>query len=228
MKYTPYATLAAFAATTLAASAANLAQSGTFDRDIHVDAGDYWQSNGTTTTFAENRLFLIEDADQVTIIQKGAGTSMLILNSGKFLTARIHTLCLIGYDGGTGIVTINGEGKLVVGTVGIGLNGGTGILNINDEGLVYLGRLDIQNGTVNFGENSMGKFLVRGWDDSDYQQLWDDGKLTYNGKNNGNFDDHFEFIENYGDSYIRVLVPEPSTSALFGIAGLALLLRRHK
>ncbi len=236
MKYTPYTTLAAFAATTLAASAANLAQGGNIDSAIHVDTGDYWQSVNMTTTFTDRGIKIL-GADQATIIQQGPGTSTLAFTSSLFDSNEASgngTSFYIGDGAGAkGIVTINSGG----GFNGIGLtdfvigsNGGTGTLNINDDGMVYLNSLDIQNGTVNFVENSTGSFWVGNWGDSDYQQCWSNGKLTYNGQNNGSFNDHFEFIDDHGGRYIRAVVPvpEPCTSTLFGIAGLALLLRRHK
>ena len=62
-----------------------------------------------------------------------------------------------------------------------------------------------------------------------YEMLWNTGVLSKDGANVGTFAQNFTFTEN-GSAAAGTLtaVPEPSSAALLGLGGLALILRRRK
>ncbi len=233
MKYT---ILAAFAASTFAATAANTAPflQGDITLPAVVNAGDFWQSNGTTTTIKSTGSMTFNNVDWETIIQQNAaGTSTMTVETGGLLnftaTAGNGTRFFVGNANGTGVLNLNGgtfTGSNLTEFI-IGRQGATGTFNIN-AGTANVGHLDVDSdgtSTVNFGENSTGALTVTGWTVSDFETLWNDGKLTYNGAQTGNFSDHFQVS---GSTLSAVAVPEPSSTALLGLGGLALILRRRK
>lgn len=62
-----------------------------------------------------------------------------------------------------------------------------------------------------------------------FEDLWDAGVLTRNGGQVGTFAENFvESGSNGSDGYTVTAIPEPSSTALIGLAGLALILRRRK
>ncbi|MBK1830147.1 PEP-CTERM sorting domain-containing protein [Verrucomicrobiaceae bacterium R5-34] len=62
-----------------------------------------------------------------------------------------------------------------------------------------------------------------------WENLWDNGILQWNGANVGQFDDYFSTSGTAGTTeYTLTAVPEPSSAALVGLSGLALILRRRK
>jgi len=58
---------------------------------------------------------------------------------------------------------------------------------------------------------------------TDYEAFYTDGDLTIGGDNSAAFADVFQVSGN-----TLSLVPEPSSTALLGLGGLALILRRRK
>ncbi len=232
MKYT---ILAAFAASTLAATAGNVAVGGNITTPTTIASGDFWQSNGTTTTIQSGGSLVVTDASWETIIQQAAaGTSTLTVETGGSLdfsgASGNGTRFFVGNSNGNGILNLNG-GSLIGATLtefSIGREGATGTFNIN-AGTATVGHLEVDSdgtSTVNFGENSTGELTVTGWSTSNFEALWNDGKLTYNGAQTGSFSDHFQ-VSGVTGSTLSV-VPEPSSTALLGLGGLALILRRRK
>jgi len=62
-----------------------------------------------------------------------------------------------------------------------------------------------------------------------WETLWNDGILQFNGGNAGNFSDHFSTSgASNTKAYTLTTVPEPSSAALIGLGGIALILRRRK
>ncbi len=64
-----------------------------------------------------------------------------------------------------------------------------------------------------------------------YEDLWNDGVIQINGSSSGTFSDYFAVTGSNGsDGYTltAIAVPEPSSAALLGLGGLALILRRRK
>lgn len=89
-------------------------------------------------------------------------------------------------------------------------------LNVNGGGTTIEGRIGRRN---TGGSNNAVT----------WETLWNEGILTYNGSNSGNFSDHFETTGTAGTTgYTLVSIPEPSAPALLGLAGVALMLRRRR
>ena len=62
-----------------------------------------------------------------------------------------------------------------------------------------------------------------------YEFLWDEGILKRGGANIGTFAENFTFTEDGGaGAGTLTAVPEPSSAALLGLGGLALIFRRRK
>ncbi len=121
-------------------------------------------------------------------------------------------------------MTLSGGSTLdaSAGSVGIWFNNSdnnTHIVNFTGAGTI-VGRLGYKD---TFG----------GASDNNYQwsEAWTEGILKYNGTNTGAFADHFSTTGTAGTAgykLIAVAVPEPSSTALLGLGGLALILRRRK
>jgi hypothetical protein len=81
--------------------------------------------------------------------------------------------------------------------------------------------------TINFIDNATASFTVAGYTQSDYEILWTDTVLKYNGGNTGTFSDHFQVTGS-----TLTAIPEPSTFALMGIVlgafGLSRMRNRRK
>ena len=80
------------------------------------------------------------------------------------------------------------------------------------------------NGTsyFNFTTGSTGSLAVASATATTYQDWFTAGELRHNGSTTGNFGDIFKVSGN-----VLTLVPEPS-SALLGLVGMGLLLRRRR
>ncbi|BDS06543.1 hypothetical protein NT6N_15830 [Oceaniferula spumae] len=62
-----------------------------------------------------------------------------------------------------------------------------------------------------------------------WETLWNEGILQYNGGNDGSFSDHFITSGTAGTvGYTLTSIPEPSSAALLGLAGLALVMRYRR
>ncbi len=176
MKYT---ILAAFAASTLAATAAQVAVNGDIVGTTTVGSGDFWQSNGTTTTIKNGGTLAITNPSWETIVQhNAAGTSTIIVETGGTFdfsnaTGNGTRMFLGNANGGANaILTLDGgtlNGATLTEFV-IGRENASGTFNING-GTATVGNLDVRNGTVNFGENSTGALTVTGWDTSNFEAL---------------------------------------------------------
>ena len=90
-------------------------------------------------------------------------------------------------------------------------------LNINGGGTTIEGRVGRRN-SVSGQEN-----------DVSWEALWNEGILTYNGSNDGEFADYFITSGTPGTTgYVLTSVPEPSSTALIGLAGVGFILRRRR
>jgi hypothetical protein len=232
MKKTILTSFATCAILATSASAANLA----FDGDIKnttVATGDFWQGRSVMTTNINSGVTLtITDAQWQTIIQQNnSGTSTWNINGGTvdgsgasgngaifWLGNETDSIGVINMNSGT----FDGSGFT---EFRFGRNGGVGILNLAG-GPVTIGDStpDIAgNDRLNFTTGSTGSFDVTGWTQTDYETLWTNGNLTVNGGQTGDFSDNFQVTGS-----TLTTVPEPSSAALLGLGGLALILRRRK
>ncbi|MFA5687917.1 MAG: PEP-CTERM sorting domain-containing protein [Kiritimatiellales bacterium] len=79
------------------------------------------------------------------------------------------------------------------------------------------------NGYINFASGSEGTLTVTSYDASNFETLWNSGKIKIdNGAGTGNFDSLFDVTGN-----TLTMIPEPATLSLFLISGLALIVCRR-
>lgn len=204
-----------------------------------VGSGDWWQSVGQDATIGNGVTLSITNATWQTIIQQNSSaTSTLTIETGgtlDFSGASGNGLNFFIGNGSTGTGILNLNGGTINGAsltnFSLGRDGATaGILNISD-GSATLGASTSNvyfNGTkgkINFTANSEGSLVITGADAAYYEGLYTNGNLSYDGSSAGAFSDHFTVN---GSTLTATAVPEASVSALFGLAGLSLLLRRRR
>lgn len=109
-------------------------------------------------------------------------------------------------------------------------NGGVGIwfwdTNATDNNI----SININGGNSSI-ESRIGRRLSGVASDNavSWETLWNEGSLKFNGANSGVFSDHFTTTGTVGTAgYTLNSIPEPSSTALLGLGGLALILRRRK
>ena len=118
----------------------------------------------------------------------------------------------IGRDDATGLLIISGGTVNVTGALSFDVvNGGNSAT-------------DVADGTIDFTTGSTGELTVTGLTATDYEAFYTAGDLTFAGDNSAAFADVFEVSGNT----LSLVVPEPSSTALLGLGGLALILRRRK
>ena len=116
----------------------------------------------------------------------------------------------IARDDSTALVTISGGSFTVDGALTFDIASGGGV--------------DTADGSIDFTTGSTGTLTVAGLTETDYEALYTAGDLTFAGDNSATFADVFEVSGNT----LSLVVPEPSSTALLGLGGLALILRRRK
>ena len=234
MKKTIITSLASCAILATSASAANIAVAGDMV-DITLDPSNYWQAGTGVGSFDTNInagvTLTIADAEWETIIQQNSdGTSAWNINGGTVDSSgavnRGASFYLGNTGGDTGIINMNSgvfDGSGLT-DFAFGRDGGVGILNLAG-GTFSIGSAPAIGGTdlLNFTAGSTGSFDVTGWTTTDYETLWDNGNLTVDNGQTGAFDDNFDV-----SGSTLTAVPEPSSTALLGLGGLALILRRRK
>ena len=234
MKKTILTSFATCAILATSASAANIATGGDIGNTT-VASGNYWQAGafvGAMTTNINTGVTLtITNAQYQTIIQQNSsGTSTWNIDGGTVdgsgASGNGAGFYLGNEAGSTGVInmnsgTFNGSGFT---TFIFGRNGGVGILNLSG-GTVTIGSAPTIGGSdrLNFTTGSTGSFDATGWTQTDYETLWTNGNLTVDGGQTGNFSDNFQV-----SGATLTVVPEPSSAALLGLGGLALILRRRK
>ena len=102
------------------------------------------------------------------------------------------------------------------------MGAGNGLVDLDSKPIFssadtpYIDFLSGSGGTLDITEDSA--------DLAYYSGLWDAGHLRVDGVKSGAFADHFEV----NGTQLSLVVPEPSSTALLGLGGLALILRRRK
>lgn len=199
----------------LAITGGSLTQGNFYGEDVFVD-------NGTMTL--NNTTFEFVNTGAQFRIAEGNGDSGTVHVSNSTLT--VNGELWLGDAGAntsqTAILNVtNSTLDLTTGAVGLWFwdtdaAGSSMSINVNGAGSTVSGRVGRRN--------TSGQANNVSW-----EALWDEGILQYNGGNLGTFADHFETSGTPGNqNYILTSVPEPSSSALLGLGGLALVLRRRK
>lgn len=118
--------------------------------------------------------------------------------------------------------TVNLSGGSINISSGYSLQNGT--LNITG-GSLTAGSLSTNGSSrINFFTGSTGTITITGFGLSDYETLWTQTRLRFDGGNVGSFADHFVVTGS-----TLAVIPEPSTyAALFGLAALALVVYRRR
>lgn len=161
-------------------------------------------------------------------IDAGTGTRVLRMKNTSTVTV-----------GDNGILRITANRKIEMsGTSALFVNGGTIIADHiianagtgafltfgAGNGLVdFSSSSAITSGYINFLSGSGGALDVDGADTAHFSGLWDAGQLKKDGANTGTFAQNFSV-----SGSVLTTVPEPSSAALLGLGGLALILRRRK
>lgn len=119
--------------------------------------------------------------------------------------------------------------SLTLNSSSIDANGSVGIWLWNTDASGNTFTIDV-NGAGSSIEGRVGRRNSEGSNNSvTWETLWDEGILQTNGGNSGVFSDHFATSGTAGTvEYTLTVVPEPSSAALLGLGGLALILRRRK
>ncbi|MCC5849738.1 MAG: PEP-CTERM sorting domain-containing protein [Verrucomicrobia bacterium] len=115
----------------------------------------------------------------------------------------------------SGSVTISGST--------LNMNGGFTTFGLGNGTLTADGLSSDGDSRINFLAGSGGALTIAGFASSNYETLWNQGRLQFDGGNTGTFSDHFQV----SDSTLTV-IPEPSTLVLLGITGLAWVVNQRR
>lgn len=169
---------------------------------LTVDGGTYNRTGGSPLQIGGGSS---ENAG-ILVATNGASigtTGMMIVND--FSTVTI--------DGGSSFVFTNTTAGSYSGTLAYAIEG-AGVINFTGGGTM-MGAAGYKFGTV---ATSMT-----------WEALYGLGKLTFGGSNAGLFANNFTTSGTVGTTgYTLTAIPEPSSAALLGLGGLALVLRRRK
>ncbi|NWK55009.1 PEP-CTERM sorting domain-containing protein [Verrucomicrobiaceae bacterium N1E253] len=223
------------AASTLTLQAATTQLPDTLDYLQTIDSGQL-KTDGETCTITTGGTLTFTTPNWETILQAGdisaTGTTTINIETGGTMTwenatSANSTRLFLGNQtaGSTGIINLNGGDFLGANLTEfiLGRNDATGLFNIS-AGTAEFGNLQFGSGTgtIDFTAGSTGSLTVTGYTQTDYETLWTDGNLTYGGAQSGTFADNFSV-----SGSTLTAVPEPSSAALLGLGGIALVLRRR-
>ena len=168
----------------------------------------------------------------------GAFNTTIDVSNGSFIAQGLDNFFLGNSSGDSNVFTVTGGSVLFDSNLGIGRDESTGnLLTISGGTVNITGTLsfdvpgnvndldDAADGTLDFTAGSTGSLTVTGLDAAAYEAFYDAGDLTFAGANTETFSDVFQVS---GNTLSLVAVPEPSSTALLGLGGLALILRRRK
>lgn len=135
-------------------------------------------------------------------------------NTGAFLLGNTNNAQI----GGNTVLTF-------VGNMDLGTSATLDIL-ATSTGSLSLGGITDWAGILDFADGVSSSFgmTIAGYDATAFELEYTEGDLLYNGDNSAAFADVFSVTGNT----LTTAVPEPSSTAFLGLAGLALILRRRK
>lgn len=228
------ATIATYSAITASAATTQLPE---FITGTTTIGSGQLKTDGETSTIQSGGTLEFTTPSWESILQAGDiadGTTTINIETGGTMTwagaSGNGTRLFLGNQsaGSTGIINLNGgtfAGANLTEFV-FGRNTATGLFNIT-AGTAEFGNLTLGSGTsiIDFTSGSTGSLTVTGYDQTAYETLWNAGNLTSAGSNTGTFAENFSVT---GATITAVAVPEPSSSALLGLGGLALIMRRRK
>ena len=215
--------------------------------DIIIDNGTRADYTGSAGDFASNSTLTITGAGSGYFTNEGnwtrlngtttvtAGTidvaGTLVFGSDNIVTGSTINLNLSGGSAQTGNELWFGWASAEVNhTINVNISNGGSLTSTGGGGASIWLWDDV---TINFtGSGTIeaaGPGLKNGAGLVSWEDLWTAGDLQFNGANAGSFSDHFSTTGTNGtDTYTLTAVPEPSSTALLGLGGLALILRRRK
>lgn len=188
--------------------------------------GTIWNVNGGTLDFGANAI------NRGTIGSNYAYTMNLISGSIIAGTAGSPNAAIWNVSGGN--LTV---GTWLAGSGNLNLTGGTvnfTTLDADGSGALVtfgLGNAAVTAGSliqnantnINFLTGSGGSLNITGFTSTDYETMWSNTRLRFNGANTGAFADHFQV----SGSTLSV-IPEPSTWALLALGLTAMVVLRRR
>ncbi|MFA5687918.1 MAG: hypothetical protein WC959_02015 [Kiritimatiellales bacterium] len=169
-----------------------------------VRSGSSFSQSGGTLTFA----------GAAEIGANGGGTANISGGTGSFGSISV-TGGLIAFSGGSWTTT----GNLHFG----GSTTGAGIRFDLGDGSLTVDTVSFNAGYIDFVTGSDGTLTVSSFTDaSNFEALWNTGRIRRDGANTGTFADNFTVT---GDTLS--VIPEPAALTMFLVSGLALIVYRR-
>ncbi len=193
----------------------SLTQSSAFGEEVFID-------NGTMTL--NNASFGLGFSGSLTVLAQATSGSGIFNATDSSITSA-GEIWLGSADTGE----TNQTAQFNLTNSSIDANGGVGIWFWDTDAAGNNLSLNV-NGAGSSVEGRIGRRNTGGQDNAvTWETLWTEGILQFNGGNTGAFADHFTTTGTAGTAgYTLTSVPEPSSTALLGLGGLALILRRRK
>ncbi|MGB0774497.1 MAG: PEP-CTERM sorting domain-containing protein [Akkermansiaceae bacterium] len=189
---------------------------------LKTDQGNWSQFNNGSVTL-----------DNGTFTRTAGGNLVLGFDSSNTIAVGMSNSSNLTVGGelwfGRNVANTGVTASLTISDSTVAANGGVGIwfwnsdnnnynLNVVGIGSSIQGRLGYEATNGGGANNS-----------ATWESLWTLGILQHNGSSAGAFADHFETTGTAGNTnYTLTAIPEPSSTALLGLGGLALVLRRRK
>ncbi|BDS05180.1 hypothetical protein NT6N_02200 [Oceaniferula spumae] len=183
---------------------------------------------GTAGTLTVNGSLTGDNEFQMGFRATSASSSTLVIGSTGSVSFLKAWISISDDTGSSSLINFVGVGGSLTFTGGFGggTNDGAGTVRLYDsfgdggnDGTLGTGADETINSLIAGG--NLGD--VNDWASATYEDLWNIGLLQRNGANSGTFTDNF--VVNGGT---LTAVPEPSSVALLGLGGLALIMRRRK
>jgi hypothetical protein len=202
---------------------------------VTAGAGDTFQmGSGESFTIGSSGTVDVQSGSNNTNMAIGqSSTSSVTVNGGTLnLNGPASLLFGNGASGNGTITLLDGSLNINPGaSLFVGRQGGTALITVSGGSASFgiLPSFDVVAGgltgigSLDFTTGSTGSLTITGASLAYYEGLYSGDDLTFEGVNGGTFGDIFTVS---GETIS--LVPEPSSSALLGLGGLALILHRRK